>query len=115
MIDPTDAEKTADGFDDRELRLLEEIVRSPHVTQRSLSRKLTIGLGMTNLLIRRLVTKGYVRATHAGWRSWAYSLTPQGMTRRVRPRVTCCWSSQPDATRWFLMRLPLSALKPSLL
>lgn len=84
MINPTDADKTTDGFDARELRLLEEIVRSPHVTQRSLSRKLTIGLGMTNLLIRRLVAKGYVRATQAGWRSWAYSLTPQGMSRRVR-------------------------------
>ena len=84
MINRTDAASTTDGFDDRELRLLEEIERSPHVTQRSLSRKLTIGLGMTNLLIRRLVTKGYVRATQAGWRSWAYSVTPQGMTRRVR-------------------------------
>lgn len=84
MINPTEADNTNDPFDDRELRLLDEIERSPHVTQRSLSRKLRIGLGMTNLLIRRLVAKGYVRAAQASWRSWAYSLTPQGMTRRVR-------------------------------
>jgi DNA-binding MarR family transcriptional regulator len=86
MIDPTGSteKNPADGFDERELRLLEEIYHSPHVTQRGLAQSLAIGLGMTNLLVRRMAAKGYVRATRAGWRSWAYSLTPKGMTRRFR-------------------------------
>ena len=70
--------------DERELRLLEEIERSPRVTQRALSRKLTIGLGMTNLLLRRLASKGYVRARQASWRSWAYALTPKGVARKTQ-------------------------------
>ena len=42
------------------------------------------GLGVTNLLLRGLAQRGYVRVTRAGWRSWVYALTPAGISRKVR-------------------------------
>lgn len=67
----------------RELRLLAEVQRNPQTTQRDLARQVGIALGVTNLLLRRLVQKGYVRVTKAGWRRWLYALTPEGAARKV--------------------------------
>ena len=68
----------------RELRLLSEVDDSPEVTQRQLSQRIGIALGLTNLLLRNLVQKGYVRATQAGWKRWMYNLTPEGLRHKIR-------------------------------
>ena len=68
---------------DRELRLLSEVDRNPQITQRDLSRRVGIALGLTNLLLQTMVAKGYVKMTRAGWKRWLYNLTPAGFTRRV--------------------------------
>jgi len=60
-------------------RILEAIASSEHLTQRSLAVKLGIALGLTNLLVRRLVAKGYVRISNMGPRHVKYFLTPAGM------------------------------------
>ena len=71
------------GASDRELRLLSEVHRSPLATQRDLSRRVGIALGLTNMLLRNMVEKGYVRIAKAGWRRSLYSLTPTGMSRKI--------------------------------
>ena len=48
------------------------------MTQRTLSRELGVALGLTNLLIRRLVGKGYVRVSKMGSRHVRYLMTPAG-------------------------------------
>ena len=68
---------------ERELHLLNEVQQRPHATQRQLSVKLGIALGMTNLLLHSLAEKGYVRITNAGWRRFIYALTPEGISRKV--------------------------------
>jgi len=40
------------------LRILDAVESESHVSQRSLSAELGIALGLTNLLVKRLVTKG---------------------------------------------------------
>ena len=67
----------------RELRLLEEVLSTPEISQRRLARKLGIALGMANLLLRNLAGKGYVRMTRVGWKRWIYALTPSGMALKV--------------------------------
>ena len=67
----------------RELRLLSEVHRTPEASQRDLSKRLGIALGLTNLLLRSLAEKGYVQITHAGWKRWLYALTPAGFSRKV--------------------------------
>lgn len=72
---------------DRELRLLTEVDCSGDVTQRELSRRVGIALGLTNVLLRSLAEKGYVRITQAGWKRWLYTLTPAGFSRKLRLTV----------------------------
>ena len=68
----------------RELRALIEVESNPDMTQRDLSRRLKIALGLTNVLLRNMVQKGYVRAIKAGWKRWLYALTPEGFSRKLQ-------------------------------
>ena len=72
----------------RELELLSAVEDNPLVTQRQLSRRVGIALGLTNLVLRNLMQKGYVRATKAGWKRWFYSLTPDGFSYKIRLTVS---------------------------
>lgn len=67
----------------RELRLLTEVDEDPEVSQRELSRRVGIALGLTNMLVRNLAQKGYVRVTQAGWKRFIYTLTPAGVSRKL--------------------------------
>lgn len=68
----------------RELRVLSEVEETPEITQRELSHRVGIALGLTNVLLRNLVQKGYVRAIQAGWKRWIYALTPDGFSRKLQ-------------------------------
>src|SRR5205085_1251135 len=43
-----------------------------------------VSLGMTNLLLRRLVTKGYLRIRQLNRRKVEYLLTPRGLSEKAR-------------------------------
>ena len=68
----------------RELTVLEELSSNPSLTQRSLSQKLQVALGLTNLMIRRLVSKGYVKIVNVQRNRIRYLLTPQGISEKTR-------------------------------
>ena len=65
-------------------QILQAIASGTRVTQRSLSGRLGVALGLTNLLVRRLVSKGYVRMAGAGTRQVRYLLTPAGLDALAR-------------------------------
>jgi len=71
----------------RDLQLLSEVNENPEVTQRELSLKAGIALGLTNVLLRNLTQKGYLRITKSGWRRWIYNLTPKGISHKARLTV----------------------------
>ena len=77
-----------EGTDYRELRMLSEVHSTPGTTQRDLSRQIGIALGLTNVLLRNLVEKGYIRMTRAGWKRWVYALTPSGFARKIQLTVS---------------------------
>ena len=68
--------------------MLSEVEATPEASQRDLSRRMGIALGLTNLLLRNLAQKGYIRATQAGWKRWIYALTPSGFTRKMQLTVS---------------------------
>lgn len=74
---------TLNDNSNRELTLLSEVQRTPETNQRDLSERTGMALGMTNLLLRNLARKGYLRITQAGWRRWLYALTPTGFSRKL--------------------------------
>ena len=47
-----------------ELNLLEALTEDAHVTQRNLSAKLGMALGLTNIYLKRLVRKGYIKCVN---------------------------------------------------
>ena len=63
---------------------MEEISREEPVTQRELSRRLDIALGLVNSYLKNLVTKGYVRIKSFPKNRYAYILTPQGIAEKSR-------------------------------
>ena len=80
--------KSGKNADFRELDLLTEIQDTPKTSQRDLAGRLGISLALTNLLLRNIASKGYVRVTRAGWRRWVYALTPAGFSRKIQLLVT---------------------------
>jgi len=68
----------------RELRLLEELERNPIVSQRELSHRFGIALGVTNACLKRMARKGWIRIRDLNPRRIGYYLTPKGMLEKTR-------------------------------
>ncbi len=69
---------------ERELKIIEEISRDKNLTQRKISHRLGLSLGMTNLIVKRLVNKGYVEVKGLNRRKVQYILTPTGFAEKTR-------------------------------
>jgi DNA-binding MarR family transcriptional regulator len=65
-------------------QILQAISSGERVTQRSLAKKMNVALGLTNLLIRRLVHQGYLRVSRIGTRHVRYLMTPAGVDALAR-------------------------------
>jgi DNA-binding MarR family transcriptional regulator len=69
------------------LRLMGEIERDGSPSQRDLSRRLNISLGLVNTFIKRLVNKGYFKVKTMPRNRVKYFLTPKGLARKSRLTV----------------------------
>ena len=68
----------------RNLQALEAIAEDDHLTQRTLSSRLGIALGLTNIYLKRLVRKGYVKCVNVQSNRLRYLLTPKGIAEKSR-------------------------------
>ncbi|HTL01290.1 MAG TPA: winged helix-turn-helix transcriptional regulator [Vicinamibacterales bacterium] len=68
----------------RNLQALQAIADDALITQRTLAGKLGIALGLTNLYLRRLVRKGYVKCVNVQANRLRYLLTPTGLAEKTR-------------------------------
>lgn len=69
------------------LRLMGEVDRDGIISQRELSRRLNISLGLVNTFVKRLVNKGYFKVTTMPRNRVKYFLTPAGLARKSRLTV----------------------------
>ena len=83
-MDNTPNPRQAEPLGDREFSLIQEIAREPARTQRELSQSTGLSLGMTNILLKRLVHKGYIKVKHLDWKRTQYLLTVEGMMEKTR-------------------------------
>ena len=67
----------------RDLQLLEEIEQNPKVSQRELSHKFEIALGVTNACIKRMARRGLIRLKGIPPRRIAYYITPKGFAEKA--------------------------------
>jgi len=65
------------------LQILDEVAGGKPVTQRDLSKKLGIALGMTNNYIKRLAKAGYIEINRGRHKQLHYLLTPKGIAERT--------------------------------
>lgn len=72
-----------DQASQRELKILTEIAEQENVTQRGLSKNLGIALGLTNLYLKRLAHKGYIKITTIPPNRLKYLITPQGFAAKT--------------------------------
>jgi len=68
----------------RDLKLLEAVEQDSRVTQRMLATKLGIALGLTNIYLRRLVRKGYIKCVNVQPNRISYLITPRGIGEKAR-------------------------------
>jgi DNA-binding MarR family transcriptional regulator len=73
-----------DVEDRRNLQALEAIAEDGAITQRTLAGKLGMALGLTNIYLRRLVRKGYVKCVNVQSNRLRYLLTPTGIAEKTR-------------------------------
>ncbi len=65
------------------LKILDEISRESDITQRTLSSRLDIALGLVNAYLKRLAKKGHIKISKGPMNRVKYALTPKGFTHRV--------------------------------
>jgi DNA-binding MarR family transcriptional regulator len=75
-------EKSATTY--RSFLLMNEIAKEESLSQRELSRRLGIALGLVNSYLKNLVAKGYVRISTFPRNRYGYLLTPQGIAEKSR-------------------------------
>src|SRR3989442_14802566 len=68
----------------RDLKLLEAVEKDSRVTQRGLATKLGIALGLTNIYLKRLVRKGYIKCVSLQPNRISYLITPRGIAEKAR-------------------------------
>lgn len=68
----------------RDLEVLEAVAQDREITQRGLAAKLGIALGLTNLYVKRLVRKGFIKCVNVQSNRLLYLITPRGITEKTR-------------------------------
>jgi len=68
----------------RELNLLQELEKNPVISQRELSHKFGIALGVTNACLKRMVRRGWIRISNMNHHKIGYFLTPKGFTEKAK-------------------------------
>jgi DNA-binding MarR family transcriptional regulator len=71
----------------RELNLLRELEKNPIVSQRELSNKFGIALGVTNACLKRMARRGWIRVMGLTHRRIGYYLTPKGFAEKAELTV----------------------------
>src|SRR2546428_633119 len=106
----------------RDLEILTAIGEGAPLTQRALSERLGVALGLTNLYLKRLAKKGYIKIVEfprkpAARKRLRYLLTPKGITEKARltyEHVTYSlnlYRRARQTLRGFLGLLPASGIK----
>jgi DNA-binding MarR family transcriptional regulator len=68
----------------RDLEVLEAVSQNERITQRTLARRLGIAVGLTNMYVKRLARKGYIKCVNVQSNRIRYLITPNGLAEKTR-------------------------------
>lgn len=69
---------------EKEFKIINEIDKDLNITQRAISKNLGMSLGITNIILKRLVNKGYVKVKQLNKKKVQYILTPKGFNEKAK-------------------------------
>ena len=69
---------------ERQLRILEVLEHHPETTQAGLAAQLGVAVGSVNWYLKRLIKKGYVKATRMQRSRLKYFVTPEGLALKAK-------------------------------
>ena len=78
---------TPEPLNEREFELINIVGAKLGSNQRDLSRQMELSLGMVNMLLRRLISKGYIRINQLNKKKVEYILTTKGFSEKMRKSV----------------------------
>ena len=67
-----------------ELEILKHVEEENTITQRELAKRTGLSLGSVNVLLKRLIHKGFVKIEHINAKTLKYILTPKGLMEKAR-------------------------------
>ena len=94
-----------------EANLLQALASREYPSQRKIAQDLGVALGLTNSLLKRLVSQGYVQVSHARPRHFRYLVTSEGqraladMSRVSLQNTVRLYTDTRDRIRWRLDHL----------
>ncbi len=68
---------------DKEMTIIKEIANNHRPNQRGIAKNTGLSLGLVNLIIKRLIQKGYVKTKHLNQKKIQYLLTPKGFSEKA--------------------------------
>lgn len=72
------------GISEKEMAVINYLDENKEFNQRLIAQQAGFSLGLTNLIIKRLVKKGYLKLKQLTHRKIQYMLTPKGVTVRLQ-------------------------------
>lgn len=70
--------------EEREYKFLDLLSREENLSQRKIALKTGLSLGMTNIILKKLIKKGYVKIKGLNRRKMRYILTPKGFSEKAK-------------------------------
>lgn len=70
-------------MDDKEYKVISELSKNGHTSQRDISKNIDLSLGMVNIILKRLIKKGYIKIKQLDGKKVRYILTPQGFSEKI--------------------------------
>jgi len=71
-------------IDNNELKIIEEISKNKNFTQREISGNTKLSLGAVNIIIKRLIKRGFVKTVSLNPKKIEYILTPDGFSQKAK-------------------------------
>jgi DNA-binding MarR family transcriptional regulator len=74
---------TETSITDKSYRVLEILAAGRELSQREVAQQSGLSLGMVNLILKRLITTGYIKASNLNQKKIEYILTPKGLAEKM--------------------------------
>jgi len=78
---------------EKEFKVLSQLGNDANITQRQISQNVGLSLGLVNIILKKLIKKGYVKIKRLNRRNLQYFLTPKGFSEISRRSYHYLWKT----------------------